>query len=313
MTDVAEETEGNTESAPAVTSAPIDAATMGEPRVTPPELAEAVVAIQRRRDGESTPIIGRVAIREAAQSMGCHVSTEEILAEVRARRVSVSVAQSPENRKRRRRSRSGSTGSSARQQEREKREKRMRLAYGGVFGLALMCLTAYMVWQQTPASNVPAIPAGDNPRQAFRMDPNVPVLDTDGGKPVVRTLEEARSERAVKVSADQLHRIVRLKNDTGFRSKDNYWTVIKHGELVYLRGWLEKPVSDKVLTGGNITLVNKETDANGEPVGDAPTPVNLRADSLEAAYMDSDLTTGGRDVERLIMIRVAPDARLRGK
>lgn len=282
-----------------------------EPRVSIVELAEAMAAMQVRREGRERPIVGREAILRAAQSLGAKVSTyDQIDAELRTRRVFSSVELSPENRNtsssgRRRRK-------SSRKMEQERRQKQMRLAYMAVFALVTVLLAGYSFWQRTPEGTpIPAQQQREN-SAPFKPDMRTEVRDVTGETPSRKTLAEVKDGVRVHVAATELSRIIPVEDAGGTPVKtmpgvsSGQWTVFKRGGSVYLRGWLEEPTSTEVLVANGARIASSDRGSDGKLIGTKPTPITLRADALRATVGSDDIAPGG-NLDRLTIKSVSEE------
>lgn len=265
-----------------------------EPQVFIVELAEAMAAMQKRREGRERPIVGREAILRAAQGLWPKAATyDEVEAELRTRRVFTSVELSPENRntsisgQRRRRP-------TSRKLEKERRQRQMRLAYMAVFGIVVMLLAGYTFLQ--PRSGGDPLPATqERPAGPFKPDMDASVRAGAG----TMALDEAPEGVRVRIEADQLFRVIPIEDAAGARVKSlpgvnaGEWTIFKRDGAVFLRGWLEEPTTKRVLIGNGARIATSDRGPDGKLIGPKPTPITVRADAIRATVGHNDISPGG--------------------
>jgi hypothetical protein len=265
-----------------------------EPFVSIVELAEAMAAMQKRREGRERPIVGREAILRAAQGLWPKVVTyDEVEAELRTRRVFTSVELSPENRnasisgQRRRRP-------TSRKLEKERKQRQMRLAYMAVFGIVVVLLAGYTFWQR-PSGGDPLPTQQKKPTGPFKPDMGASVRDPSGRK----TLAEVAEGIPVRIGATDLFRVMPIEDAAGMPVEGmpgvtaGEWIIFKRNGGVYLRGWLEEPTSKGALVTNGARIASSDRGPDGRLIGTKPTLINLRADAVRATVGHNDISPGG--------------------
>jgi len=180
-------------------------------RVTPEELATALSRIEAKKDAGQRHVDGTIPIGEAMQQLGVDTTPEEVLAEVQA------IRQEP------------------RKAEKRRPSSRQRLALLSGAGLGLIGLVGW--WSvphaaenQTPSSVAVTLPTPQAAPKPISLDPNLLVY-TASHKLVM--LSEVGDSQPVEC----------LYSEGSFHPFDindprPSWTLIRHGSLMYVQGWL---------------------------------------------------------------------------
>ena len=182
-------------------------------RVTPEELATAVSRIEARKDTDQRRADGTIPIGEAVQQLGLEVTPEEVLAEVRAARAQQASAQ-------------------------KKRPPSRRLALLSGAGLMLVGLVGWWSVPHADQEQAPPVVIQTVPQVAPKhilLDPNL--LVSTASDELVR-LSEVADNQPVECNY----------SDGSFRPSNGgltLWTLIKHDDRVYVRGWIPR-MSDQV-------------------------------------------------------------------
>lgn len=197
-------------------------------RVTPEELAAAVTALQIRKEGQP----GTIAIGDAVEELGLDVTPEEVLAEVQARRT--------------------------RQEHTGKRLSTTKFfGLTLIAGVALIGLTAWSISsseQGISTSNAPVAVPVVAPTHIL-AEPNLIVGDASGK---IMMLSEARDNQPVRctlVNSSTPEFIQYFPSDSV-----NSWTLIKHGNKIYVHGWILR-LSPSVVRQYGVD-VSRSRDAN---------------------------------------------------
>ena len=203
-------------------------------RVTPEELAAAVTALQIRKEGQP----GTIAIGDAVEELGLDVTPEEVLAEVQARRQAKP------------------------KQLRSRAWDRAVLALG-LGGIALwgsFCLMPTYPFEDasTISSNmttVTGVPSGETASTRIKVAPNLMVGDASGKVMMLSEAKDNQPVRCTLVNSSTPEFIQYFPNDSG-----DSWTLIKHGDKLYVRGWILR-LSPRVVRQYGVD-VSRSRDAN---------------------------------------------------
>ena len=259
-------------------------------RVRPEELAQALAAIEARREQSAREAAGTIPIGEAVQQLGFDATPEEVWTEVQAQRVK-RVRPTP------RASRNGTAwlvGTTF-----------AVLVLGGL-GHEWLCPDSSP--PQPPSQLVAPPPV----KQPGVMNQNISVMEHTPGGPLVELLSEVPEGHPVLCSYDDASKITPgylARSDGSPSPQPGYsnsvrWTLIKHDGKVYLRGWSRNRVSNGALNVVEMTLYSKRSIA-----GVSAVPVTLRLGSF-----DSDISQGsygaGDDAEAIRVTDIYPDGHL---
>jgi len=198
-------------------------------RVTPEELATAITRLEAHKDSTQRNLEATVAIGDVIQQLGLDASPEDILAEVereRARKLS---------------------------SNKKPRTFRKRLRLSLITGVAIIGFT--FGWRLIPnfsgnhSTNVATAPMVT----LISLNPNLRVRDVSGK---IEMLSEVGDNQPVLCIYDNLSsQFLNFVPNNGAA-----WTLIKHGNRIYVRGWLF-PVSNKVMqTDGADVAANRDAD-----------------------------------------------------
>jgi hypothetical protein len=206
-------------------------------------------AQQVARQQESVPV------EHTLNELGIEATPEDVQAEVRRLREA--------------------QAASARQTHRQRRQRRWRTGLLALAGLGT--LSGGLSWlsqdlrrgQSARFEQKIAAYRQEAAQQthSWSLSPHTLVLDSSGGKVVVRTLAEVPSGRMVRVSHSDFYGGERrtaseLMADAAAAGT---WNVVKHEGRVYLRAWLPGPMSAAALAQGRVWLTN--TRVSGEVKG----------------------------------------------
>lgn len=178
-------------------------------RVTPKELAAAITRLEARKDSDERQVDGTIPIGEAVEQLGLEATPEEVLAEVQAGR-----------------------------QQAVPRKSRMPLGKRLVLSLSLPGIILgialggnsllQMRHQQT-------IPANVSPRiWPVLLHPDL-LVSTASGKLV--SLSKVKDNQPVHCNMSNVDGRVLFSQWTPNSATHNPWTLIKHNNQVYVRGW----------------------------------------------------------------------------
>lgn len=205
-----------------------------ETRVSAKELADAVAALQARKEEAARRVEGTIPIGQAVQELGLDATPDEILAEVQAQRLPQRRAPWP------------------------KRHRRLT-AIAGV-GLALIVWAGWFGPQPRPDGSMPAV-TNTTPFVASYAPP----------PSFVQTLAEVPDKHPVLCTSAQLHTLLHnprpslsriLVQDFRLSDRDANWCLIKHHGQLYLHGAMMN-MTDEAMRVGGIRLHNSETDETG--------------------------------------------------
>ena len=226
-------------------------------RVTAQELADAVAALEARKEETARREHNTIAIGEAVQQLELEATPDEILAEVRALRA---------------RQGAGATVPS--------KVRQRRVVPGLVGSAAVLFLLAGLTGVRSIRSGAPVQVASPH------TQPAGPVIRTIGeignGAPFFcdgKTLNAIMD----RVGGNRPAALAETLVETGTK-RENYWALVKHDGALYLRGWTA-PMSEQALRVGSVELYN-EPGSDGLPGshglhGYEPTPLTLRVGDFQ--------------------------------
>ena len=235
------------------------------PRVTPEELSQALAAIEARRQAEASRIAGTIPIDQAVSELHLDSTSEEIWAEVQARRDRAAAAQHEQVQQ-------AQAAQQAReaQQTREAQHAQQRLILPHAErrrGWTGFLAPLVFVWALFYAGVIPHHFGGHSAHIA------APILrhlaQVPDGKEVY-----ADDSALVQVSEGKpLAQITVSENATG-----NRWTLVKIGPHVYLRGYIASTDSLQPLGGKALNVYND--DDSGELHHETTSNITLRVDNI---------------------------------
>ena len=238
-------------------------------RVSAPELAAALAAIETRRTADAHFEAGTITVGEAIVQLNLDIAASEVLTEVLAQR----------------------------EQKADdlalRRIKRRRAVFASVFPvtLAALCIGvgASVLQNGREAQSAPAdVPRQTIPAPMFRPE-NLRVSDTNTrtGKVTIRTLAEVPDNHPVRVLSGDLLRHVSLSTPPDFVLSSSsppqmaQWTLVKHDGRAYLRGYVGAPMSDAALQAGEVMIYNHtEVPRRLGLIGPNPSPITFRIEQL---------------------------------
>ena len=186
-------------------------ASAAQVRVTPQELASALARLEARREEGQQHQEGTVALGEAVQELGLPVTPEELLREVQAGRAQ---AQTPPRQKHPARS----------------------AGIGAVAAAAITLLGGTLVFLVRSAPPQPAqiaVVAPTTPLAApITLPDSLLVRDADNRMVLLSEVADNRPVLCNLTATDQATAFA------PFTPASLHWTLIKHGDRVYLRGWI---------------------------------------------------------------------------
>jgi hypothetical protein len=237
------------------TNLPLPRWTAADERVTAQELSTAIRAVEQRRRESSERRTNTLTLGEAIEHLSLDATPEELLAEVEQQRRLAAVAR-----------RRGSL--------RPKRLPQRWLCWPAGVAVALVWFGANFVSVRQEHHRRTAHPvlATSTPRSA-PSDIPVTVPGPDG-RPAVVTLAEVPEGQAALVSSAALPRLMRVEPAVHevLRS-DLYWTLVRYGGRVYVRGYLDTTAARRAALIGPFSLRNEspQVDGNGRPLSPSVT------------------------------------------
>lgn len=214
------------------------ALTAAEVRVGAKELADAVAALQARKEEAARRVEGTIPIQEAIDELHLDATPEEILAEVRAQR-----------------------GARANGQHRLRRRLAPLLGVGVVL----------IGWAIHEARTGPAEPPGTTATIAVTSPtitplPAVPLTIAPDARLQVQTASGPSLWTLAEIPDDRPFR-ARLRDDrSGFDSfliSPGDWTLVKHNGRLYVRGWIDA-MSPRALEQTAVEIRNNGTYVAGQ-------------------------------------------------
>jgi hypothetical protein len=260
------------------TDEPEALSTASQTRVTPEELAQALAAIETRKQAEANRLAGTILIHQAVAELNLDSTPEEILAEVQAQRAKAAAAQ----REQMRREQETHREQEIQQRFIAPRTKRRR----GWTGFIVPMLALWVL-----AHN------GLIPHFGSHM--------THAAVPVVRPLIQVPDGQEVYADDSALVQLSKGKSPSQItvstNATGNRWTLVKIGGHVYLRGYIADTDSLLPLRGNALHIYN---DANsGELEGIKTSHITLRVDSIQL-----DKSGGDHDFSEITVPNFQPDA-----
>lgn len=239
----------------AVPEPPISVA---QARVTPDELAQALAAIEARRQAEAAHLAGTIPIDQAVSDLHLDSTSDEIWEEVKAQRTKTAAAQQKP------------VAYAAPPQAVAPPQVRRR-GWRGLLAPVLVIgvlMSAGVIPHPWGHSHAPVAAPLLRPLSAIPDGTEVYADDA-----ALIQISEGKPAAQISVSA----------NSTG-----NRWNLIKTGGHVYLRGYIESTRSFSPLQGKPLNVYND--DNSGELDGDSTSEVTLRVDNtpLQKSGGDDD-------------------------
>ena len=238
-------------------------------RVSAPELAAALAAIETRRTADAHFEAGTITVGEAIAQLNLDIAASEVLTEVLAQREQKADDLAA------------------------RRKKRRRTFFASVFPVTLIgtCLGVGGVLMQRGQGEQAAPPATvqqTEPLHVFRPE-TLRVTDTNTrtGKVIIRTLAEVPDNHPVSVLSSDLLSQISLPTPQDFVISSSvapqmaHWTLIKHEGAAYLRGYVGAPLSAAALASGEVVIYNHAKTPSGLAVGPNPCAITFRLSALQ--------------------------------
>lgn len=294
-------------------------------RITPDELRRAVAKIESRRaeaarlaEIEAQRQANTIPVGEAVQELALDIAPEELWAEVQAERAqappprrllaeSLEQAQSAEPPVRLR-----PVSESEMAETKQEGILAVRIPLAFALFLTLLSVVRLATVQHSPAASV--VYPISQPQVARPKFFQLRVLDQSQGVSTFRLLSEIPDGRAVHCSSVDLSDTFNLylRRDTdgllAFRQDKTEkelasWTIIKHGDSVYLRGWTEARMSRKAVESGNFMLYPNPFAPHLKR--SHPAPLTLKISEMGGQFHYYPMETMPR--EELIVTFASPD------
>ena len=220
-------------------------------RVTPQELAAALARLEARQGG----LEGTIPLGDAVQELGLNATPEELLREIEAGR-----AHAPQSRPRMRHAKTFRAAGAA--------------SFGGLCLLVGLFALRSQVSAPSATAGVATVVAGPATPQPAPLTIPTPLLVRQPDRKMA-LLSEVPDGQPVLCDIAATDAGATL---TAWSPGDGHWTLIKHGDRVYLRGWI-MDMSDTALRS---TVVEVHPLAYYVASGLHPVPVTLPLDGFQS-------------------------------
>ena len=230
--------------------------TASQTRVTPEELAQALAAIETRKQAEVSRLAGTIPISQAVSELNLDSTPEEILAEVQAQREQIQREQAEQQ------AQAGQQRQAAQQADRQfvapqaRRRGRWARLVAPLFFVWLLAHNGLLPHFGTHSTHI----AAPILRSLAQVPDGKEVYADDAA---LVQISEGKPQAQITVS----------ENATG-----NRWTMVKIGAHVYLRGYIASTDSLQPLRGKALNVYND--DNSGEMEGERTSNITLRVDKI---------------------------------
>ena len=243
--------------------ASVPATSVAQARVTPDELAQALAAIEARRQAEAAHLAGTIPIDQAVSDLHLDSTPDEIWAEVKTQREKASLPKAAPVKQ----PQQAAPPISVSMPVVRVRHRGWHRLIAPVLVIGVLMSTGVIPHNFTPHGFSPSLLTD---RHFSTAAPVVnPLSAVPDGKEVY-----ADDAALIQISEGKpATQITVSENATG-----NRWNLIKTGGHVYLRGYIESTSSFSPLQGKPLNVYND--DNSGELNGDSTSEVTLRVDNI---------------------------------